>query len=180
MKLLSWLALGFAALSLSPAQAQIDTEERYLLKTLFRGDGECLEGNRFASSSTLGGAAFMSECRPFSGQIFRFEESGLDGYYLLKTEFLGDDFCLEGNEFAPSSTLKGAAFMAPCDRPATGQLWRIESHSSGYKLLKTLFQGNDKCLEGNRFASSSTLGGAAFMASCQRPATGQLWRFEVY
>lgn len=85
MKRISVLFLGLSAMFTANTQAQIDTSQRYLLKTMFRGEGECLEGNRFSPQSTLGGASFMSSCRPFSGQIFRFQESGYAGYFLPKS-----------------------------------------------------------------------------------------------
>jgi hypothetical protein len=179
MKLSSGILLSVSTLFSSYLAADAN-DKRYLLKTAFLGEKFCLEGNRFSPNSTLEGASFMNTCQPFSGQIFKIEKANISGYFLLKTEFLGDGFCLEGNAFSPDSTLKGAAFMAPCDQPATGQMWRFERQSGGYVLLKTLFQGDGKCLEGNRFAPDSTLGGAAFMAPCDRPATGQLWKLEKF
>ena len=46
----------------------------------------------------------------------------------------------------------------------------------GYYRLKTQFQGDGKCLEGNQ-AASTVKGGAAFMDSCQN-VSGQLWKIE--
>ncbi|MFW7381718.1 MAG: hypothetical protein ACOH5I_23115 [Oligoflexus sp.] len=179
MKYLFGITLGMCTFFSTYLAADND-DRRYLLKTAFLGEEFCLEGNRFSPDSTLEGAAFMSSCRPFSGQIFKIEKANVPGYFLLKTDFLGDAYCLEGNAFSPDSTLNGAAFMAPCDRPATGQLWRFDRQRRGYVLLKTLFQGDGNCLEGNRFAPTSTLGGAAFMAPCDRPASGQLWKLEKF
>ena len=45
----------------------------------------------------------------------------------------------------------------------------------GFYLLKTKFQGTERCLEGNQVKGS--MNGAAFMDTCQN-VTGQLWRFE--
>lgn len=46
----------------------------FTLTTLFREPhNECLEGNEFRRGATLGGSAFMSGCRPFSGQLFKAE-----------------------------------------------------------------------------------------------------------
>ena len=42
----------------------------YRLKTQFRGDGECLEGNE-AQSTVHGGAAFMDKCQNVSGQLWK-------------------------------------------------------------------------------------------------------------
>lgn len=98
------------------------------------------------------------------------------GVYRLKTAFLGDSMCLEGNEFSPASTLRGAAFMDRCQR-VTGQLWSFKRTDDGYYRLQTAFQGPHKCLEGNKFSPHSTLRGAAFMDTCQH-VTGQLWKIQ--
>lgn len=46
----------------------------FTLTTVFREPhGECLEGNDVSPKSTLGGASFMSGCRPFTGQLFKAE-----------------------------------------------------------------------------------------------------------
>jgi hypothetical protein len=45
------------------------------LRTSFRGDGECLEGNQ-ASSPTHGGAAFMDRCQNVSGQLWSLRPVG--------------------------------------------------------------------------------------------------------
>ena len=46
----------------------------YRLKTMFRGDGECLEGNR-ADSDYHGGNAFMDKCQNVSGQLWKIEKA---------------------------------------------------------------------------------------------------------
>jgi mono/diheme cytochrome c family protein len=149
----------------------------YKLQTLFQEpDNKCLEGNKFASSSTLKGAAFMDTCQNVSGQYWKFVPGG-NGYYRLKTLFQEpDNKCLEGNKFATTSTLKGAAFMDTCQN-VSGQLWKLLPQNNGYYKMQTQFQAPDnKCFEGNKFAASSTLGGAAFMDTCQ-DVSGQLWKF---
>ena len=45
----------------------------YRLKTQFRGEGECLEGNR-VNGSAKAGAAFMDSCQNVSGQLWKFEK----------------------------------------------------------------------------------------------------------
>ena len=103
--------------------------EFFYLKTLFRGDDECLEGNKFSEQSTLGGAAFMSDCGA-SGQHFRLVPSARDGYFHLKTRFRGEDECLEVNQFSDQATLGGAAFMSSCTGQS-GMLWKLVPISGG-------------------------------------------------
>lgn len=51
---------------------QIDPKAYYRLKTQFRGNGECLEGNQ-AGSPVHGGAAFMDKGQSVSGQLWQLE-----------------------------------------------------------------------------------------------------------
>lgn len=95
----------------------------YRLKTLFQGDGKCLEGNRFDPGSPLRGAAFMDSCQNVSGQLWQIVPNG-DGWVRLKTQFQGAGKCLEGNRFSPDSTLGGGAFMDNCQN-VSGQLWKF-------------------------------------------------------
>ena len=162
------------AISFSTVQAQLDqdlTQGYYRLKTMFRGDGECLEGNQ-AGSDYHNGAAFMDKCQNVSGQMWKFEDAG-NGYYRLKTMFRGDGECLEGNQ-AGSKVHNGSAFMDKCQN-VSGQLWKVEPAGNGYYRLKTMFRGDGECLEGNQ-ASSKVHGGNAFMDKCQN-VSGQLWKF---
>ena len=98
----------------------------YKLTTMFlEKENKCLEGNRVARGSTLGGAAFMDNCQNVSGQLWKLVPAG-NGYFRLKTQFLEkENKCLEGNRFAPTSTLKGAAFMDNCQN-VSGQLWKFK------------------------------------------------------
>lgn len=163
--------VSFACGTAASAQA---VDGYFKLQTLFQApENKCFEGNRFAPESTLQGAAFMDTCQNVSGQYWKAVPAN-GGYFKLKTLFQGEDHCLEGNAFAPSSTLAGAAFMDTCQN-VSGQLWKIVPAHDGYFRLKTLFQGEDHCLEGNRFAPESTLGGAAFMDTCQN-VSGQYWK----
>ena len=52
--------------------AQTGNGRFYNLRTQFRGQGECLEGNS-ADSPTHDGAAFMDACQDVTGQLWRFE-----------------------------------------------------------------------------------------------------------
>jgi outer membrane protein OmpA-like peptidoglycan-associated protein len=146
----------------------------FKLQTMFQeADNKCFEGNRFAADATLQGGAFMDNCQNASGQMWTAVPEG-NGYFRLKTQFQGDNKCLEGNRFAPDATLQGAAFMDDCQN-VSGQLWKAVPEANGYFRLKTQFQGDNKCLEGNRFAPDATLKGAAFMDDCQN-VSGQLWK----
>ena len=171
MKMIATALLTCIAL---PAAAQ-DFPGTYRLQTMFQApENKCFEGNRYAVESVLGGAAFMDTCQNVTGQLWQIQDQG-DGWYRLKTLFQGEGKCLEGNRFAPDATLRGGAFMDTCQN-VSGQLWKLEPQGDGWYKMKTMFQGDGKCLEGNRFAPDATLGGAAFMDNCQN-VSGQLWKF---
>jgi len=169
-KTLVCLAFGFVGgLSTSEASAQ-EFSGYYKLQTMFQApDNKCLEGNKFAATSTLKGAAFMDACQNVSGQLWKFVPAG-NGYYRLKTLFQEpENKCLEGNKFSPSSTLGGAAFMDTCQN-VSGQLWKIIPAENGYYKMQTQFQAPDnKCFEGNKFAPTSTLPVPPFPVSSDVP-----------
>ena len=164
----------FIAAALGANQASAQTGQGYFkLQTMFQApDNKCFEGNRFAPDAVLQGGAFMDDCQNVSGQAWKAVPEG-NGYFRLKTEFQGENKCLEGNRFAPDAVLQGAAFMDNC-QDVSGQLWKAVPEGNGYFRLKTRFQGENKCLEGNRFAPDAVLRGAAFMDDCQN-VSGQLW-----
>ena len=114
----------------------------------------------------------MDRCQDVTGQSWSFEPVE-GGFYRLRTQFQGQEMCLEGNE-AGSSAHGGAAFMDRCQN-VSGQLWRLVPEGNGVRL-RTAFRGDGECLEGNQ-ASSSVHGGAAFMDRCQN-VTGQLWELR--
>ncbi len=159
----------------SPAQAAAQQAPVpgafYRLRTQFRGQGECLEGNQ-SSSSVHNGAAFMDRCQNVSGQLFSFERVGQDTYR-IRTQFRGQGECLEGNQ-SSSSVHNGSAFMDSCQN-VSGQLWRLVPANGGFRL-QTVFRGEGECLEGNQ-ATSSVHGGNAFMDRCQN-VSGQIWLLE--
>ncbi len=159
----------FLALAAGEASAQT-FDGWYRLQNLFRGEGECLEGNQ-AGSSVHAGAAFMDKCQNVSGQLWKVVSEG-NGVYRLKTQFRGDGECLEGNQ-AGSSVHAGAAFMDKCQN-VSGQLWKLVPDGPGQYRLKTVFRGDGECLEGNQ-AGSSVHAGAAFMDKCQN-VSGQSWK----
>jgi hypothetical protein len=161
----------------APTEAPVAFEGYYTMQTAFlEAENKCLEGNRVAADSVLGGAAFMDDCNGTSGQLWKLVPAS-DGYYTLQTAFLeAENKCLEGNRVASDSVLGGAAFMDDCTG-AAGQLWKLVPASDGYYTLQTAFlEAENKCLEGNRVASDSVLGGAAFMDDCNG-TSGQLWKF---
>jgi len=93
----------------------------YKLQTVFRGAGECFEGNQ-SSSPVHGGAAFMDSCQNVSGQSWSFEPVA-GGFYRLRTQFQGQEMCLEGNQ-SSSPVHGGSAFMDRCQN-VSGQLWNL-------------------------------------------------------
>ncbi len=154
------------------AQAPASAGGYYKLKTVFRGENECLEGNRVDGNSTLAGAAFQNTCKDVDGQAWSLTKRP-DGYYTLRTKFLGEQKCLEGNQIA-GKVLGGAAFLDTC-REVTGQQWKLVKAGDNLFRLQTKFREKEgECLEGNRFAPTSVLKGAAFTDKCQN-VTGQLW-----
>ena len=166
-----------AAIACAPFVVQAQNLNGWFkLQTMFQApEGKCFEGNRFAPDSTLGGAAFMDNCQNVSGQLWKFEDAG-NGYYRMKTMFQEPEGkCFESNKIGPGATLGGASFMDNCQN-VSGQYWRIIPADNGYVRLTSMFlEGENKCLEGNRFDPASTLGGAAFMDTCQN-VSGQLWK----
>ncbi|WP_373552327.1 RICIN domain-containing protein [Haliscomenobacter sp.] len=143
----------------------------YRMKTQFRGENECLEGNKVGGSVRKGNS-FMDQCQFVTGQMWKVVDAG-NGYYRLQTLFLGKDYSLEGNQ-AASPDMAGAVFMNKTQN-VTGQLWKIEAAGNGYYRLKNQFRGANECLEGNQF-NGTVKGGIAFMDKCQN-VSGQLWKF---
>ena len=120
----------------------------------------------------------MSPCSGQSGMFWKLVPSSQSGYFHLKTLFRGDNECLEGNQFLAENTAGGAAFMSPCSGQS-GMFWKlVPSSQSGYFHLKTLFRGDNECLEGNQFLAENTAGGAAFMSPCSGQS-GMFWRLKT-
>lgn len=169
--------LGCVLVSPGSALAMDGNPYVRLTTKLLEGSDKCLEGNKFAPTSTLKGAAFMDSCQKVTGQMWAFVVRP-DGYFSLQTKFQQpDNKCLEGNKVAESSTLGGAAFMDTCQN-VTGQMWKIVplKGTRTYFQLKTVFlEKENKCLDGNRYQQVSPLNGAAFMATCQE-VPSQMWR----
>ena len=149
-----------------------------LMQTEFQGPDRCLEGNE-VGSDFKSGAAFMDDCSGVTGQRWVLEEvspAPEPELITLHNVYLGDALCLEGNE-SGSDLMSGAAFMEACT-PATGQEWyAVPVGDEGHFHLKTMFQGDYKCLEGNE-PGSDEHGGNAFMDDCDE-VTGQLWYEEI-
>ncbi len=153
------------------AQSSGDFSGQYRFKTMWRGDGECLESNG-AASAYQGGNAFMDTCQDVSGQLWSIEDAG-NGHYRLKTMSQGSGNCLESNG-AASDYHGGNAFMDTC-KDVSGQLWSIEDAGNGHYRLKTMSQGSGECLEGNSpIERADIMGGSAYMDACQN-VSGQFW-----
>lgn len=165
------------ALLSNVAMAQFDPNYKghYRLKTVYQGGEVCLEGNQ-AASPTKKGLAFMDKQQNAAGQLWKVEVSDKSGYYILKNQFRGAGECLDitnANDASRPGLL--AAQMRKAEK-RTGQYWLIEPAGNNMYRLKTLYTGNDKCLEGNA-ASTGAKDGVAFMDDCKN-VTGQLWKFE--
>ena len=93
----------------------------------------CLEGNQLNPRSVMGGAAFMDDCKPATGQFWKFVDAG-KGYYRLQTQFLEQrNACLEGNKRGENwmnAVLFGASHMTEC-KNVSGQFWKIVMASGG-------------------------------------------------
>ncbi len=168
------LGVAFVVIGASDGWAQ-QYSGYYRLQTMFQApEGKCLEGNRYDRQSMQGGAAFMDDCQNVSGQLWEFLDQG-NGYYKLTTMFQSPEGkCFEGNNLQQTSVLQGGAFLDECQN-VSGQFWKIVPQQDGYVRLQTMFlEPQNKCLEGNRFASDAFLGGVAFMDDCQN-VSGQLW-----
>ena len=151
----------------------------YKLKTKFLGDEYCLNGNVLDQTAPLQGAAYMDKCQDSPSQMWMFEKTDKRGWARLKTLSLGDSKCLVGKRFG-NGPLNGAAYMTECDNTAA-QHWAVfpMQGDKKYFTLTTPFPlKHGECLEGNKVAPSSTLGGAAFMSRCAS-FTGQQFYIEV-
>ncbi len=95
------------------------------------------------------------------------------GTYVLTTEFLGRNACLEGND-PVSPEHNGNAFMNGYI-VATGQQWQFVPIAGGSRYhLKTVFLGTSMCLDANSDPNGPH-GGSAFMNNCDVNAAGQRW-----
>jgi len=155
----------------------IDPNLYYHLSNLaLQSENKCLEGNRVAEDSDLGGAAFMDDCSGATGQLWKFTPSSIPGFYYLKTLFLEkENMCFESGKLSPDYMLGGASHMANCE-DVSGQYWAVvPTDTPGYYYLQSLWlQPENKCLEGNVRSSDSFFGGSAYMNDCSGGAN-QLW-----
>ena len=153
--------------------------EAFQLTTMFVEDkGLTLEGNGgYSDKNTLDGAAFMSEQKNASGEVWKAIPLE-NGYFKLTTMFVEDKgLTLEGNGgYGKNNTLDGAAFMSG-QKNASGEIWKAIPLDNGYFQLTTKFvEDKGLVLEGNGgLSSDNTLGGAAFM-SPQKDASGTMWK----
>ena len=147
-----------ASFKVVPGQHQyVDPSRWYRLKTEFRGEGECLEGNH-APSDKHGGAPFMDKLRvpDVDSQLWCFEPHGF--FFRLKTKSC-DDECLEADFRRARQDRSGdqahqpargtAAFMDK-ERDVPGQLWMLVPAVGPWFHLQTNFRGPGESLEGNQ------------------------------
>ncbi len=149
----------------------VEPNGTYILKSMFRGEEECLEGNE--RTGGMQGAAFMSRCEPYSGQLWKFEPQE-NNYYKLRTVFRGEDECFESNK-RDSGYMNGSAFMDKCQN-VSGQFWKLVPEGNHFRM-KSMFRGDDECLESN--LKSGAQKGNSFMDKCQN-VSGQLWKLEKF
>lgn len=154
----------------------------FKLKSMFQEpNNRCLESNRVAPSSMLGGASFMDICQDVSGQLWKAMPAS-NGYFRLTSMFLEtENMCLEGSKpFAPDDLLNGAARMDPCGN-FKGQLWRLIPRDNGYFQITNMFlEGENRCLESSTpTASGDPLKGAARMSPCGN-FSGQMWKLQPF
>ncbi len=132
-------------------------DETFRLQTEHHGARRCLE----SGDGTQG--IYMAQCGYYSGQIWEaVAVKEALGYYELKSEYQGEDRCLDGND-PDSSVLSGAAFMAPCS-DSSSQRWRFVPDGDAV-LMQTEFHGGNECLDANRIGELDH-NGQGFMAAC--------------
>lgn len=169
-------AAGLLALGLllaAPALAQ-PGEGPFLLKSMYAGEAQCLESNDPSNSGDHLGSIYMTDCAYVSGQRWYIEQQA-NGYVRLRSQYRGADECLESNDPQNSTGHGGAAYMDAC-QDVTGQYWEIEPTRDqfGYVRLKTLYLGEDRCLESSRMQDSPASGPGSRMDACQ-DVSGQYW-----
>lgn len=161
----------------------------YKLRTELQGDGKCLESNQVTAPTAslrastregvvFQGASFMDNCQNVTGQAWKFVTADVAGNYRLKSQFQGDDKCLEVEKPDPDAVLGGAAFMAACG-DVDSQIWELVPLADGsdYYKLQNRAQGG-MCLEGNRFDwGDKSQQHAAFLSDCSRGAADQRWAY---
>ena len=100
-----------------------------------------------------------------SGQFWHMAHVKNTDYYTLKTQFRGENMCLDVNLPSPRPRLNSCGNF-------TGQHWYIDPSSSGpnYRRLTNRTQGSDMCLDVNPRDN------AAEMRPCGN-FSGQAWMF---
>ncbi|MET8369879.1 RICIN domain-containing protein [Micromonospora profundi] len=115
------------------AQAPASASGYYKLKTVFRGEDECLEGNRVDGNSTLAGAAFQNTCKDVDGQAWSFTKRP-DGYYTLRTKFLGEESAWKATRSMGRSSAAPHSSTPAARSPDNSGSWSNPvTTSSGYR-----------------------------------------------
>ena len=139
-----------------------------------------LEGNQLSPQNTLGGYSFMDNCSLVTGQLWKFvslASKGYSGYYQLTTfGQQNQQLCLESGAYNKATGTGVGAHMASCaaGQLFTGQMWKLAPATGGFRLQSKYREEANQCLEGNKVASGSTLGGISFMDACA-DVTGEIW-----
>ncbi len=142
----------------------VNSGEYFRLKTMFRGENECLEGNG-AASPVHKGSSFMDDCQNVSGQLWKFEPAN-DGYFRLKIMDRDGVDCLEGNE-AGSPVHDGSAFMDECQN-VSGQLWKVVADGNGSDSAGV--GSNNSAVEASTPKVSPTIDNIIALRSVNEPA----------
>ncbi len=151
----------------APAAIIDDTGAYYRLRSVAPDGPRCLEGNRVAAESFLGGASFRDTCLDVTGQLWQFSPSDDDGYYTLSTRQLQDDgHCLDRGDPDGETRADQAVHLARCN-DSPGQLWRLVDAGGAFRIQSQDTEAANLCVEGNAVAKDAVLGGAAFLDGCQ-------------
>lgn len=137
--------------------------------------GKCLAASGWGPGAT----ASMQDCSGQIGQKWVAVRS-LDednSFWLLQG--LRTACLLSGNGLDAASEAGGAAITKGCVEAGNSSnidnmTWMAVDNGNGTFKLKSKGAGGEMCLEGNRVAEDSVLGGNAFMAPCDGSA-GQNW-----
>lgn len=171
--------VGIIRVSAEEAGTVQASDTPYHLKTVFRApEGECFKGN--IEGRVLGGHSYMAPCDPGveSDQTWFVAIADEEkGAVLLVNYGQGQPVCLTVDMDDPLYGVRLAECARDEQKLRTQVFLLKEIEGQRVTRIKNLATGDDRCLEGNRFAPDAVMGGAAFMDTCQ-DVTGQIWFFE--
>ena len=158
---LAVIALSAAAWAM-PTDYQPADGTYYKVSNQVRGTGMNLD---VVNGGARNNEILLSPDGNFSGQLWHIAQAPGQNYYTLKTQFGGENMCLDIN--LPSMR----PHLNTCGN-YTGQHWHIVSSHAGpdFRALYNDTQGNGTCLDINRDDN------AVEMRPCNRSA-GQAWMF---